>query len=63
MVKALLGLVRIVHSSPMFELAGAAGIVAGVWLQWGLSFALMVGGALALLKSLDLAISEDTESE
>ena len=59
MVKALLALIRLFVTVPMFELVGAGLTIAGVWLLTDVGWALIAGGACALLKSLDLAIAKD----
>ncbi len=58
MLKTLIGLVQLARSVPVFEFVGTGLIVAGVYLRFGLDIALMVAGALLLLKSLDLALAE-----
>lgn len=54
MIKALLVLVAALRSAWLFELAGAALIVAGVYLAWGLAAALAAGGVALLLKAFEL---------
>ena len=56
MANALLAAVRAVISTPFFELVGVALVVAGVWVLAGVGWALVVAGALALVKSFDLAL-------
>lgn len=58
MVKVLLVIASALRSAPLFELAGSAAIVAGVWLLAGIAWALIAFGALALVKSLDLSLED-----
>lgn len=54
MVKALLALLRLLRTAPVFEFVGAALVVWGVYEQWGIAPAAIVAGAAVLLKSLDI---------
>lgn len=57
MIKALFSLVRVLRVLfPVWlvELAGAALVVAGIYLAWGLAAALVAGGVALLLKAFEL---------
>ena len=58
MVKALLTLGRLCVTVPAFELLGAAAVLAGTVELAGHEWALIVGGGLAFVKSLDLALAK-----
>ena len=57
MVKALVLIARVLLSAEMFEIAGAAGIVAGVVLLTSWAWGLIAFGVLALLKSFDMSVT------
>jgi hypothetical protein len=54
MVKALLALVSFLRSAWLLEAAGAALIVAGVWVAWGDAAALVASGVALVLKAFEL---------
>lgn len=54
MLKALLAVLGALRSAWLIELAGAALIVAGVYLAWGLAAALAAGGVALVLKAFEL---------
>lgn len=54
MVKALLALVAALRSAWLVELVGAALIVAGVYVAYGLAAGLVAGGAALVLKAYEL---------
>ena len=54
MVKALLAILTALRAAWLIELAGAALIVAGVYLAWGVAAALGAGGAALVLKAYEL---------
>lgn len=54
MIRALLVLGRALKAIWLVELAGAALIVAGIYLAWGLPAALVAGGVALLLKAFEL---------
>lgn len=54
MFNALLAVIRAVRSAWLIELAGAALIVAGVGLAWGVAAALAAGGVALVLKAYEL---------
>lgn len=56
MLVVLWRVARLLFSSTVFELAGAALVVAGVWTLAGLGWALIAAGGLFLAKSFDLAL-------
>ncbi len=58
MLRSILTLLKLFVTVPCFEFAGAAAIVAGVWIRFGLSWALIAAGALALVKAFDLEVSK-----
>lgn len=58
MLKTLAVIARLFVTVEIFELAGTAAIVAGVWLLAEFAWALVTFGALALLKSYDLALTK-----
>ena len=59
MVQAMLRVLRLFVTVGFFELAGSGAIVAGVWVVAGsVGWALIVGGALGLVKAFDLALGE-----
>lgn len=59
MIKALLAVLKLLRTAPVFELVGAVMIVWGVYEQWGIAAAAIVAGACVLLKSLDLDMKAD----
>lgn len=54
MFNALLAVIRAVRSAWLIELAGAALIVAGVGLAWGVAAALAACGVALVLKAYEL---------
>lgn len=58
MLRSLLVVVARLFTPTFFELCGAVAIVAGVWLLAGIGWALIMFGALALVKSFDLAMAD-----
>lgn len=54
MFNALLAVIRAVRSAWLIELSGAALIVAGVGLAWGVAAALAAGGVALVLKAYEL---------
>ena len=58
MVKALVLIARVFVTVEVFELAGAAGIVAGVVLLTSWAWGLIAFGVLALVKSFDLSVTQ-----
>lgn len=58
MVRGLLAVGRALRSAPLFELVGAALIVAGVYLAWGEAQALIAAGAALVLKAFEIESAE-----
>lgn len=56
MLAALLRVARLSLTVAMFEIVGAALIVAGVWTLAGYGWAFIAGGVLCLAKAFDLAL-------
>ncbi len=54
MLKALLAILTLLRAAWLIELTGAALIVAGVTLQWGVYAGLIVAGTALLLKAFEL---------
>lgn len=54
MIRALLVVVRALTAVWLIEAAGAALVIAGVYLAWGLAAALTAGGVALLLKAFEL---------
>jgi hypothetical protein len=53
-VRALLAISRFLRSAALLEFAGAAAIVAGVAVLWGLGAALVAGGVCGVLKAFEM---------
>lgn len=55
MIRALLALVGVLRRSWLVELVGAACIVAGIYLSFGLAWALVACGVALVLKAFEMA--------